>query len=282
MDANRTYILDKISPQLDKNERIAICRIIAPMYRASEQEFQFVNAYNERISIPEVQFFERLNSFEPLDYILGYKDFFDFKLTVDQRVLIPRSETEELVWYLRQEISKMPKKNLHILDIGTGSSCIALALKRFFPHLHITAIDISKEALTLARANAKRLRLEIDFQLLDFLDESQWAKLPLDPDIIVSNPPYIPYEEKAMMDISVLEYEPAMALFVDDPFIFYKKILLFAQKQPHLPRIYLECNSQNAMELQQVYQEVYQHTALLDDLQGLPRIICAGDFKIAI
>lgn len=196
------------------------------LYSDSEKRFllQYIEKENSSILLDEI--ITRLNLGEPIDYIIRYTYFYGLKISVNSHTLIPRPETEELVELIINE--NKSKDNLKILDIGTGSGCIALALKKNLPTSQITAIDISKEAIEKAKQNAVNLNLEIDFKQVDILDKSLWNNLG-EYDIIVSNPPYISVEEKNEMSNSVLDFEPHLALFVEqDPLIFYKKILEFA------------------------------------------------------
>lgn len=196
------------------------------LYSDSEKRFLLQYIEKEESTIPQDEIITRLNIGEPIDYILGFTYFYGLKIGVNSNTLIPRPETEELVELIINE--NKSKENLRILDIGTGSGCIALSLKKNLPTSQITALDISIEAIEKAKQNAVNLNLEIDFKLVDILDMSQWNKLK-EYDIIVSNPPYISLEEKNEMSNSVLEFEPHLALFVDqNPLIFYKKILEFA------------------------------------------------------
>lgn len=179
---------------------------------------------------------ERLNAHEPIQYILGKTTFFGRRFLVDDSVLIPRPETEELVSYvIRQqsiEASRQQDK-LSILDIGTGSGCIAISLAAELPHAEVSAFDISEKALATAQKNAELNSVNVNFQKVDilrFLDENE--SLDSRFSIIVSNPPYITKSEASQMRKNVLDFEPHLALFVEDknPLIFYAAIAKFASK----------------------------------------------------
>jgi len=177
----------------------------------------------------------RLLEGEPVQYILGEADFYGFKFKVNPQVLIPRQETEELVYWIKNTIEKeWPSKEMELLDIGTGSACIAISLGKLIPKLNISAMDVSAEALSVAKTNATQLAVPVTFIQSDILLDKQWMSFP-SYDIIVSNPPYISYDEEAVMDSHVIEYEPNLALFVEDedPLLFYKKIILFALQHLH-------------------------------------------------
>lgn len=169
---------------------------------------------------------ERLKTYEPIQYIVGETEFYDLKVKVNRATLIPRPETEELVHWLR---NSNIKPGAQILDIGTGSGCIPLAIKKGLPQVTVSGVDISDGALQMAKENAALNKLKVDFFCVDILNWSnyEWQKY----DVIISNPPYVRECEKKQMEKNVLEYEPNGALFVadDNPLIFYKTIAEFAQ-----------------------------------------------------
>ena len=166
----------------------------------------------------------RLKRYEPIQYIVGHTDFCGAQISVDKNVLIPRPETAELV----DLVEKNVPKNTRLLDIGTGSGCIAIALAKRLPEAHITAYDISGDALKLARKNAEQNGVKINFEKIDILNA---PAINQKFDAIVSNPPYVMQREKSQMQPNVLDYEPALALFVadDNPLIFYDRIADFAK-----------------------------------------------------
>ena len=174
--------------------------------------------------------FNQLLQHTPVQYVLGEAWFYKMLFKVNNQVLIPRPETEELVNWLLSDFKKQATfpASVSILDIGTGSGCIAIALKKNLPAATLTAIDFSEGALAIAKENALGNNVQIDFIQLDFLNEKLWVTLPCF-DIIVSNPPYIPISEKELLDKNVIAYEPHSALFVPDstPLLFYEKIALF-------------------------------------------------------
>lgn len=185
----------------------------------------------------------RLKAGEPVQYVTGIADFYGLQLKVSPDVLIPRAETEELVEWLLVE--NAPGEALRVLDVGTGSGCIALALAHKRPEWTVVGVDVSTAALAIARENAMQLGLAVDFRELDIL-----AGLPPTDswDIIVSNPPYIPPAEQSLMGKSTLEHEPALALFVPegDPLVFYRRLSELAD--PLLVpggRLYVETNEFN-------------------------------------
>lgn len=218
----------------------------------------------------------RLLQHEPLQYVLNEAWFYGLKFYVDKNVLIPRPETEELVDWIIENHSQSGA--LQILDIGTGSGCIPISLKKTLPGAQVHAIDISKEALTVANQNALALHADIDFSILDFLDTGSTKDLPV-YDIIVSNPPYIPQLHARDMDNNVLRYEPATALFVpdNDPIVFYKAIALFGKE--HLNpegSIYLELYDVYHTEVNDFYTAQGYQTIILQDMQGKQRMLKAS------
>ncbi|WCM43082.1 peptide chain release factor N(5)-glutamine methyltransferase [Flavobacterium sp. CBA20B-1] len=172
--------------------------------------------------------FNRLQDNEPIQYITQQANFFGFDFKVSPATLIPRPETEELVDWVLTEMKKQPQKNWRVLDIGTGTGCIPITIKKEFPLAEVFAIDISVEALKIAQQNAINLKANVTFIQQDILQTEQLDAY----DIIISNPPYIRNLEKAEINENVLQHEPHLALFVDDndPLVFYRKISQLAYK----------------------------------------------------
>lgn len=210
---------------------------------------------------------ERLLHFEPIQYIFGHTLWCGLDLKVTPATLIPRPETAELVEQISQANAKA---NSRVLDIGTGSGCIAIALKKQHPQWQVTGIDISAEALEIARENARRNGVEVEFRQVDILSDT----LPDRYDVIVSNPPYICEKEKVSMRPNVLNYEPASALFVpdEDPLLFYRRIA-----ELHLGQyLFFEINEAFPAELSAMLGELdYTDIQITNDIYGKPRIIQA-------
>lgn len=197
------------------------------------------------------KYLERLLNHEPVQYILGEADFMDMKFNVNPHVLIPRPETEDLVRWIIESVGQDFSGT--ILDIGTGSGCIAVALKKLLPNADVSACDICSNALYTATENALRNETEINFFRLDVLLE----KLPSQYDIIVSNPPYIPLNEKASLAKHVADFEPAQALFTptSQAMIFYERIVLLATK--HLNekgKLFFETHTEKTTEVAALLQ----------------------------
>ena len=229
---------------------------------------------------------DRLLHFEPIQYIFGHTLWCGLDLIVTPATLIPRPETAELVERinLKSQILNL-KSQIHVLDVGTGSGCIAIALKKAHSEWQVTGIDISTEAIEVAKENAKRNGVEVEFKIADIFDSNeenlQSSIFNLQYDIVVSNPPYICESEKASMRPNVLNYEPAAALFVpnNDPLRFYRRIAeLFFRKPYTIHRtpkyLFFEINEAYPQELSAMLGELgYTDIRLMNDIYGKPRII---------
>ncbi len=218
-------------------------------------------------------FIDKLLQHQPVQYVLNEAWFAAMKFYVDDNVLIPRPETEELVELVASN-SKIKHQKSKILDIGTGSGCIPIALKKKLPNAEITSIDVSEKALEIATKNAKDLRTAINLRQVDFLDNNTWESLGKF-DIIVSNPPYIKQSESINMSKHVTSYEPNIALFVtdDDALIFYKKIAEFGKQ--HLTengQIFVEINEVLGNETISLLESFGYKALLKKDLQGKDRM----------
>jgi len=221
------------------------------------------------------QIIDRLQQHEPIQYIINEASFAGMIFYVDRNVLIPRPETEELMGWIINE-STIRKPASRVLDVGTGSGCIAIALKSKLQDAEIWACDLSDEALNIARMNADALNTTIDFVPLNFLDAEQRKQLP-NVDIIVSNPPYIPQKDKIEMKKNVLEFEPATALFVpdDDSLVFYNAIADFGkEKLNEGGSIYVEIHENLGHQVKNLFElNGYNSVEMRKDLQGKDRMI---------
>jgi release factor glutamine methyltransferase len=216
----------------------------------------------------------RLNKHEPIQYILGSAHFFGRSFSVNSSVLIPRPETELLI----DEILKFTqpiKTPIQILDIGTGSGCIAITLALEIPNSLVTAIDISMDALICARQNTTALKASVNFKELDILTQESTDQY----DLIVSNPPYISVEEKESMRKNVLAYEPHLALFAPqhDPLIFYRTIASKCKKNlTPQGSLWLEINERFGNEVCALMEEQgFKNVRILKDLDGKDRMVKA-------
>jgi release factor glutamine methyltransferase len=223
-------------------------------------------------------YLSELLSHKPVQYVLNEAWFYKRKFYVNEHVLIPRPETEELVEWVISEIMSSKESNvLKILDIGTGSGCIAISIKKELENIDLTAVDLSKESLEVAAKNADLLNAKIDFIEIDFLNEAVWSSLGK-YDVIVSNPPYIPENEKEKLAKNVTDFEPGLALFVanDDPFIFYRKIAKFAHA--HLKqggKIFAEIHEEYPDQVADIFSSDGFKTEIAKDIYGKERMLRA-------
>lgn len=226
----------------------------------------------------------RLKTQEPIQYILGSTQFFGLNFKVSPDVLIPRQETEELVDLIIKGSSNSASKKLRILDIGTGSGCIAITLGKFIANAEVYALDISSAALQIAKHNARLNNVGIKFSGYDVLSSkalvfSEITKSQGDFDIIVSNPPYVRELEVPEIKPNVLEHEPRLALFVpdDDPLVFYRSIIEFAQQ--HLVKdgwLFFEINQYLGKEMHELMKvNGFENIELLNDINGNQRMLKA-------
>lgn len=210
----------------------------------------------------------------PLQYILQKANFLDWEFKVNEDVLIPRPETEEFVTLIHESIDN---KELNIIDIGTGSGCIAIALQKL-TNANVSAVDISKDALVIAKQNAKDLNAEIKFIELNILDKYQWGKAESKYDLIVSNPPYVRESEKKLIQDNVLHFEPGLALFVDDknPLVFYNAIANFALNnlKPN-GELWFEINEYLGSEMKELLKDNFSQIEIIQDFRGKDRFCTA-------
>ena len=214
---------------------------------------------------------QRLLQGEPVQYVLGVAEFGGRQFRVAPGVLIPRPETLELCQWVEEE------RGTTILDIGTGSGCIACTLAAELPEAQVTAWDISETALAIAQENAQRLGVQVKFEKQDALHPSPFTNPQWN--IIVSNPPYVCEKERAAMERHVLDYEPSLALFVpdDDPLLFYRAIADYARQSLTAGgSLFFEINPLYAEQLQSLLSSMsYHHIEVRDDQYGKPRMIKA-------
>lgn len=212
---------------------------------------------------------------KPIQYILGETEFYGLPFEVNENTLIPRPETEELVeWIIQEARSKKQETRLNILDVGTGSGCIAISLAKNIPSAEVFAIDVSEKALATAQKNAKTNAVGVKFVLKNILETEDLGQ---QFDIIVSNPPYVRHLEKAEIKPNVLEYEPHLALFVEDEdaLLFYRKIAELAQKNLNPNgRLYFEINQYLGNETVRLLENLgFKNIELKKDIYGNDRMI---------
>ncbi len=219
----------------------------------------------------------RLKDGMPVQYVTGYAWFMGSRFRVNESVLIPRPETEELVQWTVDDIIRSQKNNgpLTLLDIGTGSGCIPIMLKKKIPGAEVHSIDISPDALEVARGNAKDLEAEINFHQGNFLLTETWNELPV-TDMIISNPPYIPLRDKDTINRNVVAFEPHLAIFVDnaDPLIFYRAIAEFAgTKLKKDGAIYVEIDDGQSGALKKLMKKSGFQVEIRKDMQDRDRMM---------
>lgn len=280
MRATRAEILRFISQQIehlyDQRERMNIARMVAAAL-SGENEMKYFIEGAEVVEIPQLESkVKELAQGRPVQYVIGHSEFCGLDIEVREGVLIPRPETEELVAWVIEKAADI--EHPRILDVCTGSGCIALALAARVGKASVVAVDISDEALTIARCNAERLQLGVEF-----IKDDALAHLPNIADrkfdIVVSNPPYIPISERESMHVNVVNFEPDIALFVadDDPLIFYREIAVTA-KHILADNGYLlfEIHQPLAQQTVDMLRELgYDAVELRNDCFDKPRMICS-------
>lgn len=231
---------------------------------------------NERLNESQIlqldSILSQLQKEIPIQYIFEKAYFYGYEFKVSPATLIPRRETEELVEWVLSEMNRQPEKKWRVLDIGTGTGCIPISIKKEFSLAEIFAMDISTGALKIAKENAEKLNASVIFIEQNILSTTQLDSY----DIIISNPPYVRNLEKAEIKKNVLAYEPHLALFVEDndPFIFYRKIAELAQKSlTENGLLFFEINQYLGEEMQQMVAEYFKTIELRKDLQGNDRMM---------
>jgi release factor glutamine methyltransferase len=273
-----SIIVESLNGKYPPEEAKSIAKIVVEDFLKSSMA-----RFEEQLDISRLAGFEnlflRLKSGEPLQYVLGEAHFFGRKFKVNPDVLIPRPETEELVhWVIETIKANTISESLRILDIGTGSGCIPITIKLRFQHADVHACDISGRALRVAAANSAALGGDVHYFQMDVLDVTGWSTLPRF-DIIVSNPPYIPFRERNLLSQNVVDFEPHVALFVsdDDSLIFYRKIAELAlAKLSTAGLLFFECNEFNAAEVQALlFDAGFTKVQLRKDIFRKERMVCA-------
>ncbi len=273
------YLKQKLQHIYEESESQSIATWV--LCSVTKQEWKNINSINNTdLTEPQLQSIENiiaeLNKNKPVQYVLGESYFYNMQLYVNENVLIPRPETEELIDYIVQHKNiSLQQENSNILDIGTGSGCIAIALKKVWQQANVVAIDLKIEALEVAKRNAQSQKVFIDFRVEDILSPQNDAFIY---DLIISNPPYITEAEKEEMHQNVLQYEPHTALFVSngDPLQFYKAILQKAKTNLIVGGyVFLELNHLYAAATQTLFQKNNFQTEIIKDMQGKMRFLQA-------
>ena len=277
------FYKSELSSFYDNDELYAIFELVCEHYLGytkTDTRLRFKENLNQSDVLKLYDTAKALKTGKPIQYILGEADFYNLKFNVNSSTLIPRPETEELVDMIIKEFKQETSNNqtLNILDIGTGSGCIPITLKRNIPNSKVTGIDISEQALEIAKSNAAKHNVEVEFIKQDVL--SKFLILNSTFSIIVSNPPYVLNSEALQMDARVLEHEPHLALFVDDsdPIVFYKRIIDLCTK--HLEKkgyLYFELNPMYANDVKKYANDskIFNFTEIVKDMSGKERFLKA-------
>jgi release factor glutamine methyltransferase len=277
----RNEFVKKLSPIYDEGEAESFFYLIL---EAKNQLKRIDLALNPDLVFSEKEFevwnaiLEQLKREIPVQYLLGKTSFYGLEFEVNENVLIPRPETEELVdWILENQKSKFDSQKVKILDIGTGSGCIAISLAKNLPNAEVFAIDVSEKALATAKNNTSLSKVEVNFINQNILETED---LKQEFDIIVSNPPYVRNLEKEEIKRNVLDNEPHLALFVedDDALIFYKKIAELAQKNLCSGgQLYFEINQYLGKEMISLLEKLnFKNIELRKDIYGNDRMVKAN------
>jgi release factor glutamine methyltransferase len=281
VEAVKNYFRERLKAQFSESEirqmlKFAVCE------RLNMSSADYLLSDPQLLSESDLLYFrsivKRLQANEPFQYIIGHVEFYGLTLKTDKRALIPRPETEELVRWIVDDHSA--QKELNVMDLCSGSGCIALAVKSELTKAKVIGADVSKDALNLARENALSLDLDVQWFELDLLDPAAYARFEEAAfDSWVSNPPYIPHADKTSMAANVLEHEPHLALFVEDhdPLIFYRVIAQQGKKYLKKGgRLYFEIHEELAESVVQLLEkENYHSVEVRQDLQGKNRMVKA-------
>ena len=274
MQALYTQYKQQLTPYYTAHEASLIFRAcVAQVLQVDEQKTYFLSDLTATPQQYELllTMLQQLAQHTPLQYVLGYETFMNLRFAVTPDVLIPRPETAQLVDQIIEE--NKHRHALRILDVGTGSGCIAISLAHYLPQAEVTAVDVSEKALQVAQKNAHSIGVNVQFKHLDFLKDA--ASLLPAFDILVSNPPYVLESEKIDIEEHVLQHEPHLALFVPNqtPLLFYQAIANYAAH--NIPLVYLEINQALGKETSQLFTQHGYSAQVIQDQFGLDRIIKA-------
>jgi release factor glutamine methyltransferase len=271
-------LVDGIGLIYSSNEAKSIVYILLEHF----QNLSKLDIINDELLVKSIDFsplLNRLLNHEPVQYIIGETYFYENYFKVNKHTLIPRPETEELVdWAIKHLKKTNSKESAEVLDIGTGSGCIAISVAKAIENVNVTAFDVSENALKTSFENARHLKAKVDFQHYDIL-ENKNAIYSKKFDLILSNPPYVLNSEKAGMKANVLAHEPDLALFVENenPLLFYKAIALFtAQNLNEKGKVMVEINEQFGIQTEACFREVgFSKTEIIKDINNKDRFVFA-------
>ena len=281
ISAIKTYMFERLTGIYSEREvnhffKTSVCK------RLNLNDTEFLLASSNRLSESDLLFFrsvvKRLQDREPFQYITGETWFYDLQFKCDKRALIPRPETEELVNLIIKD--NRVQSNLNLLDLCSGSGCIAISLAKNLKESNVIGIEFSQDAIDLSKKNALLNHVTVSFLYGNVLEELPIEIEDKSLDIIVSNPPYIPFKDKEKMEKNVLDFEPHLALFVSDenPLVFYKSIAKHATfKLKNNGLLYFEIHEDYGSETKKMLEEIgFENVIILQDLQGKNRFIKAS------
>lgn len=274
----KSTFLQELSPLYDEKEIESFFYIVLESFHNKKRIDLALNPEMEMDAVQLLRWESVLSDLKkekPIQYILGETEFYGLPFLVNENTLIPRPETEELVeWILESTKYEEQSTKLNVLDIGTGSGCIAISLAKNLPNAQVSAIDVSEKALATAHKNAEINKVDVNFILKNILETEA---LDEKYDIIVSNPPYVRNLEKQEIKPNVLEYEPHLALFVEDndALLFYRKIAELAKKNlSENGKLYFEINQYLGKETVELLEEMgFKNIVLKKDIYGNDRMI---------
>ena len=277
----KSIFIKELSPLYDEKEIESFFYIVLECFHNVKRIDLALNPEMEMDSLQLLRWesvLVDLKKQKPIQYILGETEFYGLKFLVNENTLIPRPETEELVEWIVVESGKLKVESLKILDVGTGSGCIAISVAKNFLNAQVTAIDVSEKALETAKKNAEMNQVNIDFICADVLKLSTFNfQLSTKFDIIVSNPPYVRNLEKQEISPNVLEFEPHLALFVDDndALLFYRKIAALAKKSlSENGKLFFEINQYLGKETIELLENLgFKNIELRKDIYGNDRMM---------
>jgi release factor glutamine methyltransferase len=283
----KTTFLHELSPLYDEMEIESFFYIILESFHNKKRIDLALNPEMEMDALQLLRWestLAELKKEKPIQYILGETEFYGLPFLVNKNTLIPRPETEELVELILNENIQHPASNIQLLDIGTGSGCIAVSLAKNLPNAQVSAIDVSEKALATAQKNAEINKVKVNFIQTDILKVDDLKNLPSSNfhlpsqyNVIVSNPPYVRNLEKAEIKPNVLEYEPHLALFVEDndALLFYRKIAELAKKSlTEKGKLYFEINQYLGKETVELLESLgFKDVVLKKDIYGNDRMI---------
>ena len=283
----KSKLLHELSAIYDEQEIESFFYLLLESYHGKKRIDLALNPEMEMDALQLIKWesaLSELKNQKPIQYIIGQTEFYGLPFLVNENTLIPRPETEELVEWIVVESSKSAVGSLKILDIGTGSGCIAISLAKNLPNAEVFAVDVSEKALAVAKKNAEINKIEVNFVNADILSVTNLNELPTSNfqlpthfDIIVSNPPYVRNLEKAEIKPNVLEFEPHLALFVEDTdaLLFYRKIAHLASKNlVQNGKLFFEINQYLGKKTAELLEDLgFKSIELKKDIYGYDRMI---------